>query len=65
MERYRDSVETLLGVVVGAPSIIGLTTCEAHADRRELIAESDRIRAMTPVPLSDSTELLRQDRNRR
>lgn len=38
---------------------------EARADRRELIAESDRIRAMTPAPLSDSTELLRQDRDRR
>ena len=38
---------------------------EARADRRELIAEADRIRAMTPAPLSDSTELLRQDRDRR
>ena len=38
---------------------------EARADRRELIAEADRIRAMTPGPLSDSTELLRQDRDRR
>ena len=42
-----------------------ILTREAGADRRELIAESDRIRAMTPAPLSDSTELLRQDRDRR
>ena len=42
-----------------------ILTREARADRRELIAESDRIRAMTPAPLSDSTELLRQDRDRR
>lgn len=38
---------------------------EAHLDRRELISEANRIRAMTPAPLSDSTELLRQDRDRR
>ena len=38
---------------------------EARADRRELIAEANRIRAMTPGPLPDSTELLRQDRDRR
>lgn len=42
-----------------------ILTREARTDRRELIAESDRIRAMTPAPLSDSTELLRQDRDRR
>ena len=38
---------------------------EARSDRRELIAEANRIRAMTPAPLPDSTELLRQDRDRR
>ena len=37
---------------------------EARPDRRELIAEANRVRAMTPAPLSDSTELLRQDRAR-
>ena len=37
---------------------------EARSDRSELIAEAKRIRAMTPGPLPDSTELLRQDRNR-
>ena len=42
-----------------------ILTREARADRRELLAESDRIRAMTPAPLSDSTALLRQDRDRR
>ena len=38
---------------------------EAGPDRSELIAEANRIRAMTPGPLPDSTELLRQDRDRR
>ena len=38
---------------------------EARPDRCELIAEANRIRAMTPGPLPDSTELLRQDRDRR
>ena len=38
---------------------------EARPDRRELIAEANRIRAMTPVLLPDSTELLREDRDRR
>ena len=38
---------------------------EARPHRRDLIAEAERIRAMTPVPLPDSTELLRQDRDRR
>ena len=37
---------------------------EARPDRRELIAEANRIRAMTPGPLPDSTGLLRQDRDR-
>ena len=36
---------------------------EARPDRRELIAEANRVRAMTPAPLSDSTAL-RQDRDR-
>ena len=38
---------------------------EAGPDRSELIAEANRIRAMTPGPLPDSTELLRQERDRR
>ena len=38
---------------------------EAGPDRSELIAEANRIRAMTPARLPDSTELLRQDRDRR
>lgn len=38
---------------------------EARSDRRELIAEANGIRGMTPGPLPDSTELLRQDRDRR
>ena len=38
---------------------------EAGPDRSELIAEANRIRAMTPALLPDSTELLRQDRDRR
>ena len=37
----------------------------AGPDRSELIAEANRIRAMTPALLPDSTELLRQDRDRR
>ena len=37
----------------------------ARPDRSDLIGEADRIRAMTPAPLSDSTKLLRQDRDRR
>ena len=37
---------------------------EAGPDRSELIAEANRIRAMTPARLPDSTELLRQDRDR-
>ena len=42
-----------------------ILTREAGPDRSELIAEANRIRAMTPGPLPDSTELLRQDRDRR
>lgn len=37
----------------------------AQPDRHELIAEADRIRAMTPGPLPDSTPLIRMDRDRR
>ena len=42
-----------------------LLTREARPSRRDLIAEADRIRAMTPEPLPDSTDLLREDRDRR
>lgn len=37
----------------------------AHSNRDELIAEANRIRAMTSAPLPDSTELIREDRMRR
>ena len=37
----------------------------AQPDRHELVAEADRIRAMTPGPLPDSTRLIREDRDRR
>ena len=36
----------------------------ARPNRDELIAEASRIRAMTPAPLPDSTELIREDRDR-
>jgi plasmid stability protein len=35
----------------------------AKPAREELLAEMDRIRAMTPRPLSDSTPLIRQYRD--
>ena len=41
-----------------------ILTRAARADRRALLAEADRIRAMTPGPLTDSTVLLREDRAR-
>lgn len=39
----------------------------ANVDRAELLARADRIRAMTPadVPQTDSTDLIREDRDRR
>ena len=37
----------------------------ARPNRDELVAEANRIRAMTPAPLPDSTELVREDRDRR
>lgn len=37
----------------------------ARPDRSELIAEADRIRAMTPGPLRDSVALIREERDRR
>ena len=40
-------------------------TRAARPDRATLIAEADRIRAMTAGPLEDSVSLLRQDRDRR
>ena len=42
-----------------------ILTREARPDRSELIADADRIRAMTPGPLPDSTDLVRQDRDHR
>lgn len=35
----------------------------ARKARSELIAEADRIRAMTPGPLEDSVSLLREERD--
>lgn len=37
----------------------------ARPSREELLAETLRIRAMTPGVLSDSTELIREDRDSR
>ena len=42
-----------------------ILTREARPNRSELIADADRIRAMTPGLLPDSTDLVRQDRDRR
>ena len=42
-----------------------LQTRAARPDRTELIAEADRVRAMTPGPLDDSVPLLREDRDSR
>ena len=41
-----------------------LLTREARPHRRDLLAEADRIRAMTPGRLPDATDLLREDRDR-
>lgn len=41
-----------------------ILTRAARPERSELIAEADRIRAMTPDPLEDSVSLLREDRER-
>ncbi|MDE0349516.1 MAG: hypothetical protein OXM56_07400 [Gammaproteobacteria bacterium] len=41
-----------------------ILTQAARPDRGALLAEADRIRAMTPGPLTDSTVLLREDRDR-
>ena len=41
-----------------------ILTRAAGPERRELIAEADRIRAMTAGPLEDSVSLLRLDRDR-
>lgn len=40
---------------------------EPSVDRATLLARADRIRAMTPrdVPQTDSTELIREERDRR
>ena len=42
-----------------------IPTRAARPDRAELLAETDRIRAMTVGPLEDSVSLLRQDRDSR
>ena len=42
-----------------------ILTRAAGPERRELIAEADRIRAMTAGPLEDSVSLLRRDRDSR
>ena len=42
-----------------------LLTRAARPGRSELLAVADRIRAMTPGPLTDSASLLRADRARR
>ena len=42
-----------------------ILTRAARPDRAALLAETDRIRAMTPGPLEDSVSLLRQDRDTR
>ena len=42
-----------------------ILTRAARPGRRELIAEADRIRAMTAGPLEDSVSLLRQARDNR
>ena len=43
----------------------GILTRAAGPERRDLIAEADRIRAMTAGPLEDSVTLIRQDRDSR
>ena len=43
----------------------GILTHAARPERAELIAEADRIRAMTAGPLEDSVILIRQDRDSR
>ena len=42
-----------------------ILTQAARPKRTELIAQADRVRAMTPGPLEDSVTLLRQDRDSR
>ena len=42
-----------------------IPTGAARPDRAALIAQTDRIRAMTAGPLKDSLSLLRHDRDRR
>ena len=42
-----------------------ILTGAARPERRDLIAEADRIRAMTAGPLEDSVSLLRRDRDNR
>lgn len=43
----------------------GILTRAAGPERRDLITEADRIRAMTAGPLEDSVILIRQDRDSR
>ena len=43
----------------------GILTRATGPERKDLIAEADRIRAMTAGPLEDSVILIRQDRDSR
>ena len=63
---------TLLRIIAGLEAqsagdvlIGGRIVNDVRPSRRDLVAEADRIRAMTPEPLPDSTKLLREDRDRR
>ncbi len=42
-----------------------ILTAAARPERNELLAEADRIRAMSPGPLRDSVDLIREERDRR
>ena len=55
-QREGRSLERVLRVIL---------TRAARPERAELIAEADRIRAMTPGQLDDSVALLREDRDSR
>ena len=54
----RIGVRCLMGTKGDSASL------RSRAGRPELIAEADRVRAMTPGPLEDSVSLLREDRDR-
>lgn len=42
-----------------------ILTEAARPERGDLLAEADRIRAMSPGPLRDSVDLIREERDRR